>query len=144
MCSKCRAITPNCEQVRRGADPKKITKMLVATPAYVVGFDKLPMVGRAPRIVSEIKKQEHREPMRARISGELMVLVGGEMRWCQRRVTVRGGQLILAGCPGELSSALRIPLRQLSLQAGPLPNSLSLVKGKTVLLTLQVNNQSRY
>ncbi|XP_017779143.1 PREDICTED: uncharacterized protein LOC108564571, partial [Nicrophorus vespilloides] len=75
---------------------------------------------------------------------ELMVLVGGEMRWYQRRVTVRGGQLILAGCPGELSSALRIPLRQLSLQAGPLPNSLSLVKGKTVLLTLQTSNERSF
>lgn len=39
----------------------------------------------------------------------------------------------------DSSPTLRIPLRHMSLRAGPLPNSFSLIKGQSILLTLQVN-----
>lgn len=67
------------------------------------------------------------------------MICANEGSWWPRRVTVRGGQLHVSSAPGEGSPAsFRIPLRQLSLRAGRLPNSLSLCKGQNVILTLQV------
>lgn len=71
--------------------------------------------------------------------GDLLVICANEGSWWPRRVTVRGGQLHVSSAPGEGSPAsFRIPLRQLSLRAGRLPNSLALCKGQNVILTLQV------
>lgn len=77
-------------------------------------------------------------------AADLLVLIGSDPRWQPRRVQVRAGQLQLSPVQGCFSLAkqndlgTRIPLRHLSLQAGSTPNSLALVRGKTILLTLQV------
>lgn len=73
--------------------------------------------------------------------GDLLVILASERTWWPRRVTVRAGQLLVSSGPGEgAPPSLRIPLRQLSLRAGRLPNSLALCKGQNVLLTLQVKH----
>lgn len=73
------------------------------------------------------------------VAGDLLVLFGNESRWWPRRVTVRGGQLLVGNsAAGGSFGGLRVPLRHLSLGTGPLPNSLALFRGQDVVLTLQV------
>lgn len=75
------------------------------------------------------------------VAGDLLVILAHERTWWPRRVAIRAGQLMVSAGPGEGSPpSLRIPLRQLSLRAGRLPNSLALCKGENVLLTLQVSD----
>lgn len=73
-------------------------------------------------------------------AGDLLLKCGSDKKWWPRRVLIRGGQLLVSSghhCPDGPNS-LRLPLRHLSLQAGPLPNSLSLCRGQHIVLTLQV------
>ncbi|VEN64480.1 unnamed protein product, partial [Callosobruchus maculatus] len=61
--------------------------------------------------------------------------------WCPGRVSVRCGQLVVwakEGGNGIRAATVRLPLRHLSLRAGPLPNSLALCRGNNVVLTMQV------
>lgn len=114
-------------------------------------FDSAPASGGPPRVISEIRKQnpivnrERREQIRPRISGELLVICANEKRWWPRRVMVRGGQLLIGSAPGDPTScSLRLPLRYLSLAAGPLPNSLSLYKGQNIALTIQTASERAF
>lgn len=123
--------------------------MLLATP--YVPFDSVQGSGGPPRVISEIRKQnpivnrERREQIRPRISGDLLVICGNEKRWWPRRVMVRGGQLLIGSVPGDsASSSLRLPLRHLSLAAGPLPHSLSLYKGQNIALTIQTASERAF
>ncbi|XP_018576401.1 uncharacterized protein LOC108914954 [Anoplophora glabripennis] len=76
---------------------------------------------------------------------DLLLKCGNERNWWPRRVTVRGGQLHVATAHGEDGpSSLKLPLRHLSLQAGPLPNSLSLCRGQNIVLTLQTASQRAF
>lgn len=75
------------------------------------------------------------------LSGDLLVFLGNESRWWRRRVMVRGGQLLVGSSLADgTSGGMRVPLRHLSLGAGPVTNSLALFRGQNVILTLQVSN----
>lgn len=110
---------------------------------------------RLPRVISEIRKaadpvRDNFIQFRPKISADLLVLIGSDPRWQPRRVQVRAGQLQLSPVQGCFSLAkqndlgTRIPLRHLSLQAGSTPNSLALVRGKTILLTLQTPDERQF
>ncbi|RZC33203.1 hypothetical protein BDFB_010134 [Asbolus verrucosus] len=76
---------------------------------------------------------------------DLLVKNGNEKKWWPRRAVVKNGQLQISGGHGEgAPTALRLPLRHLSLQAGALPNSLSLCKGQTIVLTIQTANEQSF
>ncbi|KAJ8916875.1 hypothetical protein NQ315_005882 [Exocentrus adspersus] len=82
---------------------------------------------------------------RAHGYGDLLLKCGNERNWWPRRVTIRGGQLHVATAHGEDGpSSMKLPLRHLSLQAGPLPNSLSLCRGHSIVLTLQTASQRAF
>jgi hypothetical protein len=95
-----------------------------------------------PRVISEVRKSYATNNLidfRPKLAGDLLVRTSNEKKWWPRRAVVRNGQLQLSGGHGDgAPTALRLPLRHLSLKAGALPNSLSLCKGQTVVLTLQV------
>lgn len=98
-----------------------------------------------PRVISEIRKPTgivNKEQIRPRISGDLLVICANEKRWCPRKVMVRGGQLLIGG-DASLNTA-RIPLRHLSLAAGPLPNSFALYKGQNIVLTIQTASERAF
>jgi len=122
-------------------------KMLLATP--YLPFDGVSGNNGPPRVISEIRKSSPviipREQIRPRISGDLLVICANEKRWWPRRVMVRGGQLLVGSAPGEgTPGGLRLPLRHLSLAAGPLPNSLALYKGQNIVLTLQTASERAF
>lgn len=72
-------------------------------------------------------------------TGDLLVKCGNDQQWWPRRVTIRGGQLLVGSVHGESKyGSVKIPLRKLSLSAGKLPNTLSLIRGQNILLTIQV------
>ncbi|KAL3272413.1 hypothetical protein HHI36_013894 [Cryptolaemus montrouzieri] len=78
-------------------------------------------------------------------SGELLVKCGQEKNWWPRKVTVRGGQLVVSSRRADDSlPTLRLPLRQLSIQAGPLVNSLALTKGSIIVLTIQTSTEQHF
>lgn len=120
--------------------------MLIATPYrdFDVG-DKSP-----PRVISEIRKtcgSYYFSPanFRAKISGDLLLKIGNDKNWWPRKVSVRCGQLLVSSsCSQTGSLSLRLPLRHLSLQAGPLPNSLSLCKGQNKVLTIQTADEESF
>jgi len=118
--------------------------MLIAGNPFL-DFEK---ISRAPRVISEIRKAEVCLPWdnRPRISSELLVLFGTDRRWLVRKVLVKNGHLLLGPLPTDpvCPSGIRIPLRQLNLRAGPLPNTLSLVKGQSILLTIQTTNEKAF
>ncbi|KAK9885321.1 hypothetical protein WA026_010815 [Henosepilachna vigintioctopunctata] len=65
--------------------------------------------------------------------------------WWPRKVTVRGGQLVVSSRRSDdCLPTLRLPLRQLSLQAGPLVNSLALTKGSIIVLTIQTSTEQHF
>jgi hypothetical protein len=113
--------------------------MLVATPYRA--FD-------GPRVISEVRKSYATNNLidfRPKLAGDLLVRTSNEKKWWPRRAVVRNGQLQLSGGHGDgAPTALRLPLRHLSLKAGALPNSLSLCKGQTVVLTLQTGTQRSF
>ncbi|KAF5291391.1 hypothetical protein FQR65_LT01701 [Abscondita terminalis] len=76
------------------------------------------------------------------VLGDLLVLCANEKRWFPRKVTVRGGQLLIGGDIN--SEGLRIALRHLSLSAGALPNSFALCKGQNAIITIQTASQRAF
>ncbi|CAH1183058.1 unnamed protein product [Ceutorhynchus assimilis] len=76
-------------------------------------------------------KGEHRD------YGDLMIKCGST--WCKRRVQVRAGQLHVSE-----PTSMKMPLRHLSLQAGPLPHSLAICRGQNIVLTLQTQNEQTF
>ncbi|GJQ82244.1 hypothetical protein Trydic_g19444 [Trypoxylus dichotomus] len=117
--------------------------MLLATP--FLHIDKVLPKDGPPRIISEVKKPHadlSREQSRPRLSGDLFVRYGNEQQWWPRKVTIRGGQLLVSSVHGETKyGSVRLPLRRLSLSAGKLVNSLSLIRGQNILLTIQTPNE---
>ncbi|XP_044759491.1 uncharacterized protein LOC123317166 [Coccinella septempunctata] len=113
--------------------------MLVAAP--YPSFD-------GPKIIAGIRKKDVIAPtpnIRPRLSGELLVKCGHEKNWWPRKVTVRGGHLVVSSRRTDDSlPTLRLPLRQLSLQAGPLVNSLALTKGPIIVLTIQTSTEQHF
>lgn len=116
--------------------------MLVAKPFF--GYEHMSNAAShtAPRVISEVRKVPEvagivaREPLRARISGNLEVSIGLDSSCSSRKVIIRGGYIHVALL--QSSPGFRLPLRHLSIRAGPVPFSLCLVKGQTVLLTLKI------
>lgn len=97
-----------------------------------------------PKIISGIRKRDilSPTPIRPNLTGDLLVQCGSEKTWWPRRVTVRGGQLIVSTKrPDDSLPTLRLPLRHLSLQAGPLSNSVALCRGSIVVLTIQASSE---
>lgn len=121
-------------------------KMLLATP--FLHIDKVLPKDGPPRIISEVKKPHvdlGREQSRPRLSGDLFVRYGNEQQWWSRRVTIRGGQLLVSSVHGETKyGSVRLPLRRLSLSAGKLVNSLSLIRGQNILLTIQTPSEKSF
>lgn len=101
-----------------------------------------------PKIIAGIRKKDIVSPtpnIRPRLSGELLVKCGHEKNWWPRKVTVRGGHLVVSSRRTDDSlPTLRLPLRQLSLQAGPLVNSLALTKGSIIVLTIQTSTEQHF
>ncbi|KAI4457192.1 malate and lactate dehydrogenase [Holotrichia oblita] len=120
--------------------------MLLATP--FLHIDKVLSKDGPPRVISEVKKSQIgvcREQTRPRLSADLFVRYGSEQQWWPRRVAIRGGQLLVGSVHGETKyGSVRIPLRRLSLSAGKLVNSLSLIKGQNILLTIQTPNERSF
>nr|XP_022916969.1 uncharacterized protein LOC111426594 [Onthophagus taurus] len=133
--------------------------MLVASP-FIHPYE------ACPRVISEVRKTEDTNfklnkdhQNRNRLSGELLVKYGKEQPWSPRKVCIRGGQL-LVGCSNSNNcgdsgtsnnhnqeikpTSLKIPLRRLSLSAGSLPNSLSLIRGQNIVVTLQTTTESSF
>ncbi|XP_076269168.1 uncharacterized protein LOC143201830 isoform X2 [Rhynchophorus ferrugineus] len=78
-------------------------------------------------------------------AGELLVRCNSDKNWYHRKVQIRGGLLYVCSAPGENGSAtVRLPLRHLSLQAGPLPHSLAICRGLNVVLTLQTADKKSF
>ncbi|XP_064213696.1 uncharacterized protein LOC100142429 isoform X2 [Tribolium castaneum] len=75
-------------------------------------------------------------------NGDLLVRTGNDKKWWPRRAVVRNGQLQISAI--EDKPNIRLPLRHLSLQAGALPNSLSLCRGEDVVLTIQTANERSF
>ncbi|XP_028135812.1 uncharacterized protein LOC114330606 [Diabrotica virgifera virgifera] len=119
--------------------------MLIATPYRDFDVsDKSP-----PRVISEVRKScgsYYFSPtnFRVKISGDLLLKFGNDRNWWPRKVSVRCGQLLVSSSCAQGPLSLRLPLRHLSLQAGPLPNSLSLCKGQTKVLTLQTADEKSF
>lgn len=118
--------------------------MLIATPYRDFDVrDRSP-----PKVISEVRKTYLNSAvnhLRPRLSAELLVKCNTDKNWYPRRVQVRGGQLQVFPAPGETGlSSLRLPLRHLSLQAGPLPHSLSICRGQNIVLTLQTDNEKAF
>ncbi|XP_063904483.1 uncharacterized protein LOC135123611 isoform X2 [Zophobas morio] len=101
-----------------------------------------------PRVISEVRKNYASNNLidfRPKLAGDLLVRTAGDKNWWPRRAVVKNGQLQISGCHGEgAPTALRLPLRHLSLQAGALPNSLSLCRGQSVVLTIQTANERSF
>lgn len=117
-----------------------------------------------PKIISEIRKSDgnlNSDGFRTKLAGDLLLKYGNERHWSPRFVSIKGGHLHISnhvgGGHGNSNNSTRetetggrccccekttklIPLRHLSLQAGPLPNSLALCRGPTIILTLQTNS----
>ncbi|KAG5887117.1 hypothetical protein JTB14_029797 [Gonioctena quinquepunctata] len=120
--------------------------MLIATPYRDFDVsDKSP-----PRIISEIRKScknqyYSQSNFRAKLTGDLLLKWGNDKNWWPRKVTIRSGQLFVSTAHGQDGpTSFRLPLRHLSLQAGPLPNSISLCKGQNKVLTLQTASERSF
>ncbi|XP_060522992.1 uncharacterized protein LOC132699985 [Cylas formicarius] len=118
--------------------------MLIATPYRDFDVrDKSP-----PKVISEVRKTylncSAGQNLRPRLTGELLVKCGQDKLWWRRRVQVRSGQLQVFAGPGGDGPSLRLPLRHLSLQAGPLPHSLALCRGQNVILTLETPSEHSF
>lgn len=117
--------------------------MLVAKPFFSYEHLSKGTPHTAPRVISEVRKVPEdagivaREPLRARISGNLLVSIGLDASSSSRRVIIRGGYIHVTALL-QASPGFRLPLRHLSIRAGTAPYSLCLVKGQTVLLTLTI------
>ncbi|KAJ8984337.1 hypothetical protein NQ317_012557 [Molorchus minor] len=73
------------------------------------------------------------------MTGELLLKYGNDRNWWPRRVSIMGGYLYVSVAHDEDGPTSQgLPLRGLSLQAGPLPNSLSLCMEQNIVLTLQL------
>ncbi|XP_044253694.1 uncharacterized protein LOC123004461 [Tribolium madens] len=110
--------------------------MLVATPYRE--FD------GPPRVISEVRKSYASKwiDFKPKLAGDLLVRTGNDKKWWPRRAVVRNGQLQISAI--EDAPNVRLPLRHLSLQAGALPNSLSLCKGEDVVLTIQTADERSF
>ncbi|CAH0563630.1 unnamed protein product [Brassicogethes aeneus] len=121
--------------------------MLIATPYRDFDVrDKSP-----PKIISEIRKNYSScnfPSIKTKISGDVLLKCSNDRHWSPRRVNIRGGQLHVSplghGVVSAPGCAIKLPLRHLSLQAGPLTNSLSLCRGQNIVLTLQAANGSDF
>lgn len=118
--------------------------MLIATPYR--DFDVRDR--RPPKVISEVRKtylNSAATNSRPKLSAELLVKCNTEKNWHHRRVQIRGGLLYVSSTPGEqTSTAMRLPLRHLSLQAGPQPNSIAICRGSNIVLTLQTVDKKSF
>ncbi|KAF5270637.1 hypothetical protein FQA39_LY01375 [Lamprigera yunnana] len=90
------------------------------------------------RVYADLGIVDHR-------NGDLLVICSNEKRWWPRKVMVRGGQLLIGSSPGDSSfNTIRLPLRHLSLAAGPLPNSFALYRGQNIILTIQTASERAF
>ncbi|XP_050295843.1 uncharacterized protein LOC126735777 [Anthonomus grandis grandis] len=118
--------------------------MLIATPYRDFEVrDKHP-----PKIISEVRKTYLNSPgtgLRLTLSGEVLVKTATDNTWYPRRVQVKNGQLNVFSLPGASGpSSIRLPLRHLSLQVGPLPHSIAICKGSNTVLMLQTPNEKAF
>ncbi|XP_074031941.1 uncharacterized protein [Leptinotarsa decemlineata] len=120
--------------------------MLIATPYRDLDVcDKNP-----PRIISEIRKSYKNyygssTTFRVKLAGDLLLKLGNDRIWWPRRVSIRCGQLLVSTAHGQDGpTSIKLPLRHLSLQAGPLPNSFSLCKGQNKVITMQAASERSF
>ncbi|ENN71206.1 hypothetical protein YQE_12135, partial [Dendroctonus ponderosae] len=73
----------------------------------------------------------------------LLVKYPTERLWYSRRVQVKSGQLLVSSAQ-KTDLPLRIPLRNLSLQAGSTTHSLSICRGQNIVLTLQMADETSF
>ncbi|XP_019770509.2 uncharacterized protein LOC109544640 [Dendroctonus ponderosae] len=116
--------------------------MLIATPYRDFDVrDRIP-----PKVIAEVRKtylSSTVNGMQLRLSANLLVKYPTERLWYSRRVQVKSGQLLVSSAQ-KTDLPLRIPLRNLSLQAGSTIHSLSICRGQNIVLTLQMADETSF